>query len=179
MSNLEPVKKTKMTRKEKTEMKDRMKNFLMFLPNMVRLLGKLLADGRVQTVDKALFLGAIAYFIMPFDFIPDFLPFIGQIDDTYLIAISLLRLVNRTDETVVRENWMGGGDIVALANSIASLAPNFLPKRVTRVLSSEVELTPKAQTFFEVVDKRRPLAVEIPHPETTEKLQAASNSPEN
>lgn len=176
MSNLEPIKKTKITRKEKSEMKDRMKNFLMFLPNMVKLLGRLLADGRVQTVDKALFLGAIAYFIMPFDFIPDFLPFIGQIDDTYLIAISLLRLVNRTDETVVRENWMGGGDIVALANSVASLAPNFLPKRVARVLSSEVELTPRAQTFLDAVDQRKPLVAEVPQIDEKEKAKIASPS---
>lgn len=176
MSNLEPAKKTKITRKEKGELKDRMKNFLMFLPNMVKLLGRLLADGRVQTVDKALFLGAIAYFIMPFDFIPDFLPFIGQIDDTYLIAISLLRLVNRTDEIVVRENWTGGGDIVALANSIASLAPNFLPKRVTRVLSSEIELTPDAQALVDIAEKKKPLAISIPQPEEQKRAKVASPS---
>ena len=128
MSELEPIKAKKPTRKEKSEMKDRMKNLLMFLPNMVKLLGKLLGDGRVPTVDKALFLGAIAYLIMPLDFIPDFLPFIGQVDDTYLIALTLLRLINRTDESIVREHWSGGGDVVSLANSIAKLAPMLLAK---------------------------------------------------
>ena len=176
MSNLEPVKSKKPTRSEKSELKDRMKNFLMFLPNLVKLLGKLLADGRVPMVDKALFVGAIAYFIVPLDLIPDFLPFIGQVDDSYLIALSLLRLVNRTDETVVRENWTGGGDIVALANSIANLAPNFLPKRVSRVLSSEIELTPDAQEIINIAERKKTLAIEIPQAEEKGKVKIASPS---
>ena len=176
MSKLETTKTKKPTRKEKLEIKDRMKNFLMFLPNLVKLLGKLLADGRVPTVDKALFVGAIAYFIMPLDLIPDFLPFIGQVDDSYLIALSLLRLINRTDETVVRENWTGGGDIVALANSIANLAPNFLPKRVSRVISSEIELTPDAQKILNIAGRKKSLAVEIPQAEEMNKVKIASPS---
>jgi uncharacterized membrane protein YkvA (DUF1232 family) len=176
MSNLEPVKAKKPTRKEKSEVKDRMKNFLMFLPNMVKLLGKLLGDGRVPTVDKALFLGAIAYLIMPLDFIPDFLPFIGQVDDTYLIALTLLRLINRTDESIVRQHWDGGGDVVSLANSIANIAPMLLPKRITRVLTSEVELTPNAQSIINTAQKKRSLAVEIPQPEKI-KVDSQSNLP--
>ncbi len=138
MSQIEKAKTQKPKRREKSEMKDRMKNMLMFLPNMVKLLGKLLTDSRVPTVDKALFAGAVLYVIMPLDFIPDFLPFIGQVDDSYLVALTLLRLINRTDETIVREHWRGGGDIVSLAGSIAKIAPMLLPKRVSLVLSSEV-----------------------------------------
>lgn len=129
--------------KKKVELKSRMKGFLMFLPNLLRLCASLLTDSRVPTTEKALFAGAIVYAIVPLDFIPDFLPFIGQIDDIYLIALTLLRLVNRTDERVVRENWRGGGDIVVLAESIAGLAPRLLPKRIHRVISSRVEVTPK------------------------------------
>ena len=69
----------------------------MFLPNMVMLLGRLLKDARVPTAEKALFLAAIVYVISPIDFIPDVFPFIGQVDDLYVVALTLLRLVNRTD----------------------------------------------------------------------------------
>ena len=51
--NIEP--KVKLKRKEKAELKGRVGNFLMFLPNMVRLLGGLLKDVRVPTAEKALF----------------------------------------------------------------------------------------------------------------------------
>jgi uncharacterized membrane protein YkvA (DUF1232 family) len=162
MAKAEMAKQSKPTRKEKTQLKGRMSSFLMFLPNMFTLLGRLLKDSRVSLADKALFAGAIIYVIMPLDFIPDFIPFVGQVDDIYLVALSLLRLLNRADESVVRENWSGGGDIVSLANSIAGIAPMFLPKRVTRVLTSKVELAP-TNDLLKAVSNRQPIIVATPH----------------
>ena len=133
----------------------------MFLPNMVMLLGRLLRDPRVPTTEKALFIGAIVYVISPLDFIPDFLPFIGQVDDIYVVALTLIRLINRTNEDVVRENWSGGGDIVALIDSIASLAPKFLPKRIARVLESRVELAPAGQVIKGITTRKQPIVVEL------------------
>jgi uncharacterized membrane protein YkvA (DUF1232 family) len=164
MAQAEPAKTKKRTRKEKSLLKSRMSNFLMFLPNMFTLLGRLLKDNRVPLAEKALFAAAVVYVIMPLDLIPDVFPFIGQVDDIYLVALSLLRLVNRTEESVVREHWSGGGDIVSLANSVAGIAPMLLPKRVTRVLSSKVELAPTSE-IVKAVSKRQPVMVEKPAPE--------------
>lgn len=161
MAKAEMAKHKKTTRREKSQIKGRMRNFLMFLPNMFTLLGRLLRDSRVPLAEKALFGAAVVYVIMPLDFIPDVFPFIGQVDDIYLVALTLLRLLNRTDEQVVRENWAGGGDIVSLANSIAGIAPMLLPKRVTRVLSSKVELAP-ASEVVKAVSNRQPVMVEKP-----------------
>ena len=154
--------KTKLKRAEKRAVRGRMGNFLMFLPNMVRLLGRLLRDTRVPTAEKALFVAAIVYFISPIDLIPDIFPFIGQVDDIYVIALTLLRLVNRSDERIVREHWSGGGDIVALADSIAGIAPMLLPKRVSRVLSSKVELAPAGKVLRSITNRDEALVREIP-----------------
>jgi uncharacterized membrane protein YkvA (DUF1232 family) len=156
------VGKQSLSRKEKVQLKDRMKGFLMFLPNMVRLLGKLMTDARVPTVEKALFVAAIVYVISPLDFIPDIFPFIGQVDDVYVVALTLLRLINRTDETVVREHWAGGGDIVSLIDSVAGLAPAILPKRVSRVLSSRVEMGSAGKILESIKNKKGDVFVEIP-----------------
>jgi len=126
------------------KVKRRMKEMLTFLPNMVGLCGRLMADRRVSKTEKALFASAIVYAVTPLDFLPDLIPFIGQIDDAYLVALTLLRLVNRTDAGVVREHWRGTGDIVHLAQSVANIAPLILPGRVSRVLSSKVEIAPAA-----------------------------------
>lgn len=158
--NKEP--KTKLKRADKRAMRGRMGNFLMFLPNMAALLGRLLTDVRVPTAEKALFVAAIVYFVSPIDLIPDIFPFIGQVDDLYVIALTLLRLVNRTDERIVREHWSGGGDIVALADSIASVAPMLLPKRVSRVLSSKVELAPAGKVLRSITNRDEALVREIP-----------------
>ncbi len=146
------------------EVKRRMKGLLMFLPNMIALCGRLMTDPRVPRVEKALFAGAIVYAVMPLDFIPDMLPFVGQIDDAYLIALTLLRLLNRTDEKVIRENWRGGGDVVQLAASVASIAPMLLPQRVRRVLSSKVEVVPQEKRASLPGSKKRKgaMLVELP-----------------
>ena len=174
MSDLQKVNDTKLTRKEKSESKNRIKNALMFLPNMVKLLGKMMTDGRVPVAEKALFVGAIVYVISPLDLIPDIFPFIGQVDDLYVVALVLLRLINRTDEAVVRENWDGGGDIVSLAKTIANIAPRLLPQRVARILSSEVELAPAAKTFTNLVKNKQILITEIPSHEDGKAKSAKS-----
>ena len=165
MAEPQTAKLAKPTRKEKSELKSRMSNFLMFLPNMLKLLGKLLTDARVPLAEKALFAAAIVYVIVPLDLIPDVFPFIGQIDDLYLVALTLLRLLNRTDENVLRQHWEGGGDIVKLADSIAGIAPMLLPKRVARVLSAKVELAPADKAFKAITEKKGFVVKEIPQPE--------------
>jgi uncharacterized membrane protein YkvA (DUF1232 family) len=127
------------------EAKRRMKNLLLFLPNMISLCGRLMTDRRVPRVEKALFAGAIVYAVMPLDFIPDMIPFVGQIDDAYLIALALLRLLNRTEPDVVREHWRGGGDIIQLAEAVADVAPLLLPQSVRRILSAKIEVAPEAE----------------------------------
>ena len=169
------IEKTK-SKVKRREARGRMSNFLMFLPNMVKLLGRLLKDARVPGAEKALFVAAIVYVISPLDFIPDVFPFIGQVDDLYVVALTLLRLINRSDATVVRQHWSGGGDIVSLADSIAGIAPMFLPKRVSRVLSSRVELAPAGEMLKGIGKKGRPIVKEIPLPETPKKLKVDSAS---
>lgn len=120
--------------------KQRMKNLLMFIPNMVLLCARLLTDGRVPRTEKVLVAGAIIYAIVPFDLIPDMIPFVGQLDDAYLIAITLMRLMDRTDPLILRAHWNGGGDIVQLVQSMAVLSAKLLPRRIRRVLTSRVEV---------------------------------------
>ncbi|HEY3102785.1 MAG TPA: DUF1232 domain-containing protein, partial [Pyrinomonadaceae bacterium] len=82
----------------KLKLKSRMKNLLMFLPNMVALCARLMVDKRVPKTERALFAAAVIYAIIPFDFLPDMIPFLGQIDDLFLIALTVLRLIDRTDD---------------------------------------------------------------------------------
>ena len=144
------------------ELKSRMKNLLLFLPNMIILCAKLMVDKRVPRTERALFAGALIYAIIPFDFIPDMIPFVGQIDDLFLISMTILRLIDRTDDLVVREHWRGGGDIVALAESVATVAPLLIPRRISRVLLSRVKPTAQGTGLLANASKFEPLLVEVP-----------------
>lgn len=173
MDDIEKADK-RISRTERRGLRSRMQNFLMFLPNMVVLLGRMLKDARVPTAEKALFLAAIVYVISPLDFIPDVFPFIGQVDDIYVVALTLLRLINRTDATVVREHWSGGGDIASLADSVASIAPALLPRRVSRILSSKVELAPAGKILRGITNRNEAVVVEVPQRDPDLDLDPAS-----
>ena len=121
------------------KLRSRMTNLLLIIPNLLLLCARLMADPRVPAKERLLVAGAIVYAFMPLDFIPDMLPFVGQVDDAYLIALTLLRLMTVTDPRVVREHWRGGGDVVELVGATALLAGRLLPKKIRRVLTSRVE----------------------------------------
>src|SRR5215813_13806157 len=141
------------------KIKSRVKNLLMFLPNMVALCARLMVDSRVPRTERALFAAAVIYAVIPFDFIPDMIPFIGQVDDLFLIALTVLRLIDHTDDKVVREHWRGGGDIVALAESVVTIAPLLMPKRVARVLLAKVKPTAEGTGLLLKTTKFEPLLV--------------------
>jgi uncharacterized membrane protein YkvA (DUF1232 family) len=126
-------------KRDRREMKSRMKELLLFIPNLLWLLVGLLRDERISRADKAILAGTILYVISPLDIIPDFIPFIGQVDDAYLIAISLLRLLNRAEREVVLEHWKGSIDIKQLVTSIVMAAEYFLPARIKNVLRGRIE----------------------------------------
>lgn len=145
------------------QVRSRIKNLLLIIPNLLLLCARLLTDSRVPAVERAMVAGAIVYAIVPFDLIPDMIPFVGQIDDVYLIALTLLRLMDRTDPKIVREHWEGGGDVVELVGAAALVAAKFLPKPIRRVLTSRIEVAPGKIEDLKHIPK--PLLVAHPEPE--------------
>jgi len=123
--------------------RNRMKNILLFIPNMILLCVRLMTDSRVPKTEKALVAAAVFYAVIPLDLIPDMIPFVGQIDDAYLISVTLIRLMDRTDARVLREHWKGGGDVVELIEAMAMMTAKLLPRRIRRVLTSRVEVSPE------------------------------------
>ena len=77
------------------------------LPAYLRLLGGLITDRRVSALDKLLVAGAMAYIAMPVDLIPDFIPFIGEVDDVFILVMALQRLVSNAGRNVLLAHWTG------------------------------------------------------------------------
>ena len=63
---------------------DRLKDLGLFLPRLLKLVGRLVTDGEVPTVDKVLLGAAVFYVVGPVDIIPDSIPILGQLDDLAL-----------------------------------------------------------------------------------------------
>ena len=111
-------------------------HYIRQLPNFVRLLLGLITDPRVAMVDKLLVFGAIAYIVTPIDLIPDFIPFIGEVDDVYLLVIALQRLISTAGRLVLLDHWGGEAADLADLNLRGALAAAafFLPRRIRRRL---------------------------------------------
>jgi uncharacterized membrane protein YkvA (DUF1232 family) len=106
------------------------------LPHYLRLLGGLLLDRRVSAIDKVLVAGAIAYILAPVDLIPDFIPFLGEVDDVFLLVTALQRLIANAGRRVVAEHWAGDPRELRHLNlqQVLSAAAFFLPLGMRRRL---------------------------------------------
>lgn len=86
--------------------------FVAYVPSFVKLFFSLLLDGRVSLWAKALFVSAAVYAVTPLDFIPDFLPFVGEMDDLAILLTGcrmFLQLcpIHVVDEHVARIDQSG------------------------------------------------------------------------
>ena len=106
------------------------------LPAYMRLLGGLLMDRRVATVDKLLVAGAMAYIAMPIDLIPDFIPFLGEVDDVFILVLALQRLISNAGRGVVAAHWTGAMEDLADLNlrDVLAAAAFFLPRSIRKRL---------------------------------------------
>lgn len=117
----------------------RILELLAAIPQFLLLLARLVADSRVSGAHKALLAGAIVYALTPLDLLPDFIPVLGQLDDLYLIALAIDRLVRHSDPAIVRSHWSGPDYLLeGLTGNLDRLA-GILPSGVRSKLERRAE----------------------------------------
>lgn len=106
------------------------------IPSYLRLLVGLIGDRRVSRFDRLLVIGALAYIVSPLDFIPDVIPFLGEVDDVFLLMLALQRMVERAGIPVLLDHWRGDPEELDDLNlaSVISAAGFFLPAGIRRRL---------------------------------------------
>lgn len=107
-----------------------LKESLLFIPNFLKLIYRLAQDANVSKTDRALLLGTIAYVLSPWDFLPDMVPFLGQLDDILLISLVLKRLMDSVSRETLLSYWDGNRDLLMLMEDIINLAVKFIPEGV-------------------------------------------------
>ena len=76
---------------------------LLVLPNVVKLIVRLLGHPEVPMGRKVMSWAAVAYVVSPIDIIPDFIPTIGKLDDVLVVAYAIDRLLAGVEPEVVAE----------------------------------------------------------------------------
>jgi len=104
------------------------------LPNLIKLVGRLLKDPRVPRRSKVALGMAAAYVVSPIDLVPEFIPVFGWADDVLFILFAIDSLIERSGPEVVAEHWDGPGDLLAMIREVTGVTRNIIPKRLSQAL---------------------------------------------
>jgi uncharacterized membrane protein YkvA (DUF1232 family) len=104
------------------------------MPNIVKLVARLLKDPRVPRRAKIMLGLAAAYVASPIDFIPEIVPIIGWADDVLIMMFAIDSLIERAGKEVVEELWDGPGDLLALVRDVVGLSRSVMPRRLGNII---------------------------------------------
>jgi len=110
------------------------KALLRALPDVVRLIARLAADPVLPTPAKIALVAAVAYLVSPIDIIPDFIPFLGYLDDLLLAAVLVDGILNHVDRGLILKYWPGTPEsldrIARVARALAAWVPHGIKTRI-------------------------------------------------
>lgn len=107
---------------------------VLLIPNIVKLIGRLLTDSRVPRRSKIVLGMAAAYVASPIDLIPDVIPVLGWADDVLILLFAIDSLVDRAGPEIVDEHWDGPGDLLEIVRQTIAISRNVLPRRLTQAI---------------------------------------------
>ena len=109
-----------------------MKALLRALPDIARLIARLIRDPYLPRAAKIALAAAAVYLASPFDIIPDFLPVVGYLDDVLLAAVLVDGILNYVDRAVVLKYWPGSPESLERVARAAKVFAVWVPRRLKR-----------------------------------------------
>lgn len=100
------------------------------LPDIARLIGRLVIDPRLPRSAKVALVAAAVYLASPIDLLPDVVPFVGYLDDVALAAIVLDGIFNYVDRALVVRYWPGSPAALDKLAHAAHLLARWVPARI-------------------------------------------------
>lgn len=99
-----------------------------FFKDLKTFLTDVANDERIPARDKKILLALIALVVSPIDFIPDWIPFFGQLDDLIILSIILDYFFQVLDIRVLLSHYPWGMKSFARLRAIARFFQFFVPK---------------------------------------------------
>lgn len=109
-----------------------MKALVRALPDLARLIARLVADPVLPRSVKIALAAAALYLASPVDLVPDFLPFLGYVDDVLLAAVLVDGILNFVDRRLVLRYWPGSPESLERLARAARLLARWVPSRLKR-----------------------------------------------
>lgn len=106
----------------------------LMLPNLVKLIGRLIMDPRVPRRAKITLGLAGVYVMSPIDLIPEMIPVIGWADDVLIVMFAIDSLIDRAGPEIVEEHWDGPGDLLGMIREVVGISRSVLPRRIGAII---------------------------------------------
>ncbi len=107
-----------------------MTQLLRALPDLVRLIARLVGDPLLPRAAKIALGAAMVYLASPIDLIPDFIPLVGYLDDLLLAALLVDGVLNWVDRALVLKYWPGTPDSLERLARAARMLAVWVPRRL-------------------------------------------------
>jgi len=107
-----------------------MLRLLRALPALAVMITGLVRDPALPRPAKIALVAAAVYLVSPIDLVPDFIPFIGYLDDILLAAIVLDGVLNYVDRDLVVRHWPGSARSLDVLARTARLLSAWVPHRM-------------------------------------------------
>lgn len=104
------------------------------IPNVLKLLGRIVKDRRVPVRAKAFAAAVLVYVVSPIDIIPDFVIGFGKLDDLILSAVAIQHLIEVAGPEIVAEHWDGSEGSLDLILTAAEMGAEVIPKPIRKML---------------------------------------------
>lgn len=106
----------------------------LMLPNLVKLIGRLIMDPRVPRRAKITLGLAGVYVMSPIDLIPEMIPVIGWADDVLIVMFAIDSLIDRAGPEIVEEHWDGPGDLLGMIREVVGISRSVVPRRIGAII---------------------------------------------
>jgi uncharacterized membrane protein YkvA (DUF1232 family) len=121
---------------DKRQAKEIAREAILLIPNVVKLLGRIIRDPRVSVRRKSFAAAALVYVVSPIDLIPDFIAGFGQLDDLVIVAVALNNLIAGAGREVIEQHWDGSADSLDLVLAATEWGTEIIPGPLRRMLPS-------------------------------------------
>lgn len=98
-----------------------LRDALRLVPDVVRLLRRLIGDPEVPRAVRWRLTLLVGYLLLPIDLVPDVVPVVGYADDAVLVAWGLRSVVRRAGIGAVERHWSGTAQGLTVVKRLAGV----------------------------------------------------------
>jgi uncharacterized membrane protein YkvA (DUF1232 family) len=133
-----------------------LQDLLLALPRLGRMLSSVVADRVVPTAAKGVLAAMAVYLVSPIDLVPDFIPWLGYLDDVILAAVVVDGVLNFIDRPLLLRYWPGTPASLERVAAVARRLARWVPNRIKARIFGSHRVPPSAPGSGQ--DRSSPLA---------------------